>query len=347
MAVAIECNMNWHEQQAVVIGGSGFLGKYIVEQLLALDCGSITSFSRHGDTDLANQGVNIVKGDLRDPAAVIHACAGASVVFHTAAKAGIWGDYQDFFEINVAGTANVLAACRQHNIRNLVYTSSPSVAYPPTMNIENADETLPYPDDFLADYPETKAVAERLVMTCDFMPLSVAALRPHLIWGPRDPHLLPRIIKAAQSGRLTIVGDGNNKVDLTYVANAAAAHIRAAEYLANKNGLRKKFFISDGAPVNLWDWNNNLLSRLGIPPVTRKISYRKAYLAGAIMEFIYRAFPTRKEPPMTRFVAGQLAFSHYFNINAARHDLNYQPVISPENALNQTMDWLQKEIIHQ
>ncbi len=337
--------MNWSEQRAAVIGGSGFLGKYLVEQLLALGCLRITSFSRRGDAELESRGVTVCRGDLRDAAAVSKACAEATVVFHTAAKAGVWGRFQDYYDINVTGTANVLHACRKHGIRHLIYTSSPSVAYPPTMDIAGADESLPYPDKYLAHYPATKAMAEQQALAFDCPELGVVALRPHLIWGPRDPHLLPRVIRAAQTGKLAIVGNGHNLVDLTYVANAAAGHIQAAEYLFSRPGCRGRYFISDGAPVNLWDWNNALLQRLGLPPATRRISYCKAYMAGAAMEGIFRLLPSRFEPPITRFVAGQLAFSHYFNIGAAQRDFGYHPVVSAEDALDKTVAWLAKEVI--
>ncbi len=333
-------NMDWSKQQATVIGGSGFLGKYLVERLMAQGCGKVVSFSRRGDSELEKHGVSVIRGDLRDAKAVRRACSGSTVVFHTAAKAGVWGRFRDYYDINVTGTVNVLHTCRELGICNLIYTSSPSVAYPPTLDIAGEDETLPYPERYLAHYPATKAIAERMVIDFDWKELSAIALRPHLIWGPRDPHLLPRVIKAARAGSLAIVGDGHNMVDLTYVVNAAAAHIMAAEYAAAHPGCRKKYFVSDNNPVNLWDWNNRMLSRLGIDPITRHISYRKAYAIGAIMEAVFRLFPPQFEPPITRFVAGQLAFSHYFNIGAAQCDLGYHPVVSPEEAIEKTVDWL-------
>ncbi|MDD3119723.1 MAG: NAD-dependent epimerase/dehydratase family protein, partial [Victivallales bacterium] len=190
--------------------------------------------------------------------------------------------------------------------------------------------------------PATKAAAEKLALHDDDRNLAVAALRPHLIWGPRDPHLLPRVVAAARAGRLAIVGDGHNRVDLTYAANAARAHVLAAEYLAEHPGVRKTYFISDDAPVELWDWSNRMLARLGIAPVTRRIPYRLAYGLGAVLEAVYRLMPRLGEPPMTRFVAGQLAFSHYFDIGAARRDLGYRPVIPPETALERTAAWLKE-----
>jgi len=338
--------IEWNLEKAAVIGGNGFLGRYIVEELRRRGCGRVVSLSRRRDPMLEQMGVEIVQGDLRDPEVVENACRDATVVFHTAAKAGVWGTYHDYYGINVAGTANVLAACRRFGIRRLVYTSSPSVAYPPTHDIDGADESLPYPKRFLANYPATKAIAEKMVLHYDWKDLRVAALRPHLIWGPRDPHLLPRLIRRAAQRRLAIVGDGHNLVDLTYVVNAAAAHVQAAEMLAGAEpGFRRPYFISDDNPVKLWDWLNNLFRELKLPPVKRSISYATARRTGAILENCWKFFHIPGEPPMTPFVAGQLAFSHYFNIGAAKRDFQYSPVVTPEQAMQDTLTWLRQEVM--
>jgi nucleoside-diphosphate-sugar epimerase len=210
------------------------------------------------------------------------------------------------------------------------------VAYPPTLNIENMNESSPYPETFLAHYPHSKALAEQLVMRANDAILSTVSLRPHLIWGPEDPHLLPRLIQKGRMGKLIQVGAADNLVDLTYVENAAYAHILAAENLnGNGNAAGKTYFISDEAPVNIWKWLYELFEKLDIPPVKKSISYRQAYCLGAVMEKLFLLLPG--EPPMTRFVAGQLAFSHYFNISAAKKDLGYQPAVTPEEAMEKTI----------
>ena len=338
--------IEWGLERATVIGGNGFLGRYIVEGLRQRGCRQIVSLSRRRDAELEKMGVEIVQGDLRDPEIVENACRQATVVFHTAAKAGVWGSHREYYGINVAGTANVLAACRRFGVRRLVYTSSPSVSYPPTHDINGADESLPYPKKFLAHYPATKAIAEKMVLHYDLKDLRVAALRPHLLWGPRDPHLLPRLLKAAAQNRLLRIGDGHNLVDLTYVVNAAAAHLQAAEMLADAEpGFRRAYFISDGNPVKLWDWLNSLFGELGLAPVKRSISYATARKIGLILEKIWRLFHFPGEPPMTGFVAGQLAFSHYFNISAAQRDFHYAPVVTPAQALQDTVAWLRQDIL--
>lgn len=332
--------MNWKNESVLVTGGGGFLGRQIIESLRNLNCGAIRSIGRKPQPELEKSGVEVLCGDISDSSFLLKACESRTLVFHVAALAGIWGKREDFYRINVTGTQNVVDACRKKNIRKLVYTSSPSVALHEGDTV-NADESVPYPEKYLAPYPETKAIAERLVLSSDSADFATVALRPHLIWGPGDPHLLPRVVERAGRGKLIQVGDGMNLVDMTYVDNAASAHIAAAETLRNSqkaNG--KAYFISDGSPVVLWPWINNLLKELGLPPVNRRISYSTAYAVGGLMEFLYKVFPFPGEPPMTRFVAGQLAHSHYFNISAARNELGYKPEISPEAALKKTVEWL-------
>ncbi|HCE43850.1 MAG TPA: 3-beta hydroxysteroid dehydrogenase [Lentisphaeria bacterium] len=334
--------MDWKNEKVLVTGGGGFLGRKIIEDLAALNCASIRSVGRKSQPALERIGVEALCGDIRDSSFVSKACETRSLVIHTAALAGVWGDFEDFYRINVTGTQNIIDSCIKRNVSALVYTSSPSVAY--SGNTENADESVPYPGKYLAYYPETKAIAERAVLKANSANFATVAIRPHLIWGPGDPHLLPRVIERAGKGKLIQVGDGKNLVDMTYVDNASSAHILAAETLRNSqkaNG--KAYFISDGKPVVLWSWINNLLKELGIPPVDRRISYRSAYAAGIFIEFLYKVLPFSGEPYMTRFIAGQLAFSHYFNISAARNDLGYNPKTNSDEALKKTVEWLKQK----
>ncbi len=336
--------MNWKEKRIFITGGSGFLGRYIVEELLSLDCNSITSLGRSPQLELKAQGVNVICGDIADTDKVVQAAKHSDIIFHTAAKAGIWGKYQDFYNTNIKGTENVITACKTHKISLLINTSSPSVVSS-EKDIENADETMPVPETFLTHYPKTKAIAENLVSNAVSNELHTISIRPHLIWGPRDPHILPRIFQRAAAKRLIQIGDGNNKVDLTYVENAAHAHIQAAEALAEKPELSgKHYFISDDNPVLLWPWIGEILQRMKLPPVSRNISYSKARKIGLILETIYKLFYLPGEPPMTRFVASQLGHSHFFNITAAKQDFAYSTIVADEKALQKTVKYFENQL---
>jgi nucleoside-diphosphate-sugar epimerase len=164
--------------------------------------------------------------------------------------------------------------------------------------------------------------------------LLACALRPHLIWGPGDQHLLPRLVDRARKGQLRQVGDGQNLIDAVFVENAAAAHLFAADRLAPGAAVcGKAYFISNGEPVNCWDWINELLALYGVPPIRSRVPYRVAYAAGAALEGLWTLLGRTDEPRMTRFLAAQLATSHYFDISAARRDLGYEPRISMAEGL--------------
>jgi nucleoside-diphosphate-sugar epimerase len=325
--------------KALVTGGGGFLGGVVVRKLLARG-DAVRSFTRTAYPWLAELGVEQAHGDLADADAVAKAIAGCDVVFHVAAKAGVWGRYADYFATNVTGTENVLAACQSHGVPRLVYTSTPSVVHGGE-SIEGADESIPYPDRYEAFYPQTKAVAERAVLAANGPQLATVALRPHLVWGPGDPHLIPRVLRRARAGKLRRVGTQPVKVDITYVDNAAAAHLLAADKLAPGLPIAgKAYFITDGEPVDLWEFLNRVLALAGLPPVTRSVSVWKAKLAGRVLEFVYRVLRLPGEPPMTRFVASQLATSHWYDISAARRDLGYEPKVGREEGLRRLAESL-------
>jgi nucleoside-diphosphate-sugar epimerase len=262
------------------------------------------------------------------------ACAGMEIVFHVAGVAGIWGPWDHFFGINTLGTRNVVRGCLQHGVQRLVYTSSPSVTFDGT-DQPNIDESAPYATHWLCHYPHTKALAEQYVLqTHGDRGLATCALRPHLIWGPRDKHLIPRLLARARRGQLRQVGQGRNLVDITYAENAAMAHLQAADALAMDSPVGgQAYFISQGQPVNCWQWINQVLRLAQLPPVTKSISQRAAWCVGAAMESVYGLLRLPGEPRMTRFLAAQLSSSHYFDITRARHDFGYQPQISTEEGM--------------
>lgn len=318
--------------KALVTGGGGFLGGAIA-RLLRQRGREVRSFTRTAYPWLEEFGVEQVLGDLADSAAVERAVVGVDVVYHAAAKAGVWGRHADFFATNVTGTENVIAACQKFGVRKLVYTSTPSVVHGGG-DLDGADEALPYPKHFDAPYPETKALAEQAVLAANGPDLATVALRPHLVWGPGDPHLVPRLLARARDGKLRRIGTRSVKVDVTYIDNAVDAHLLAAEKLdAGSPVSGKAYFISNGEPVDLWEFINRILAEAGLPPVTRTISAWKARLAGRVLERVYRWFRLAGEPPMTRFVANQLSTSHWYDITAARRDLGYEPRVSTEDGL--------------
>jgi 2-alkyl-3-oxoalkanoate reductase len=318
---------------ALVTGGGGFLGGAIVRRLVARG-DRVRSLSRGCYPKLDAIGVEQIQGDMADAVAVDAAVAACDVVFHVAAKAGVWGPYANYHRANVIGTQRILDACRKHAVHRLVYTSSPSVVFN-GRDLEGVDESAPYPAHYEAAYPKTKAEAERLVLAANSPDLATVALRPHLIWGPGDNHLTPRILKRGRAGRLRRIGRANKLIDSVYIDNAADAHLLAADRLSPGSPIAgRAYFITNGEPTRLWDLVNGILAAGGVAPVTRSAPAWLVYTVGWLLETAYAVLRRRDEPPMTRFLARELTTAHWFNIEAARRDLGYEPKVSIAEGLS-------------
>lgn len=316
----------------LVTGAGGFLGGAIARRLVARG-DEVRSFSRGAYPELVKLGVDHVQGELSDPGAVFAAVRGRDAVVHVAAKPGVWGPFHDFFATNVRGTENVLAACQRAGVARLVYTSSPSVVFSGG-DMEGVDESVPYPSHYEAHYPRTKAMAERTVLAANGTRLATVALRPHLVWGPGDNHLLPRLFARARAGQLRRIGRRNPKVDSVYVDNAAAAHLLALDRLAPGCPIAgRPYFITNGEPMGVWDLIDAILGAAQLPKVTRSIPAWLAVGMGGLLELVHGGLGLKAEPRMTRFVARELSTAHWFDLSAARRDLGYEPEVSIADGL--------------
>jgi len=289
----------------------------------------VRAVCRSAVADLASLGAEAVRADLRDRGAAAAACRAIDVVFHTAGVAGLWGPWRRYYEANTLATRHVVAGCLEHGVGRLVFTSSPSVTFD-GFDQKGVDESAPYPCRWLCHYPHTKALAEQHVLAGNGTGgLLTCALRPHLIWGPGDRHLVPGLIERRRANRLWRVGDGTNRVDMVYIDNAAEAHLLAAQALVpGSPAAGRAYFISQGEPVNCWDWIDEILALVGLPPTPKRMSVRTARWIGALMEGLWWLVPGDGDPPMTRFLAAQLSTSHFFDISRARRDLGYTPRVS-------------------
>jgi nucleoside-diphosphate-sugar epimerase len=326
--------------KVLVTGAGGFLGGAVTRRLL--ERGDEVRCIQRGEYPwLSEAGCEVFTGSLTDAELTATAVTGCDAVIHVAAKAGVWGPWQAYFDANVVATRNLLQACRQHGVGRLVYTSTPSVVHSGG-DVEGADESVPVSAHFQTAYPATKAIAEKEVLAANRDDFRTVALRPHLIWGPGDPHLVPRVIARAKAGRLRMVGGGSKKVDTVYVDNAAGAHVCALDRLADDRPAcaGRAYFITQDEPMPQVEFMNRILKAAGLPEETRSVSPKVAWFAGAVLETAFRMVGAKDEPPMTRFVASQLATAHWYDISGARRDLGYEPRISVDEGMKRLADWL-------
>ncbi len=328
---------------AFVTGAGGFLGKAICLRLLKAGI-KVTGFARSDYPELSALGVNMIQGDIGELESVKGAMQGCDLVFHVASKAGVWGSKESYYRPNVDGAANIVAACHANDIHYLVYTSTPSVTF---AGVDEAgiDESAPYAERYLNYYGESKAIAEQQTLFANGAKLRTVALRPHLIWGPEDPHLVPRVIERAKAGKLKLVGKQDKLVDTIFVDNAAYGHILAALELTQTQPrcAGKAYYLSNDEPITMADMLNRILSAAKLPSVSKRVPAGIAYVAGCVLEGLYGLLGKQQEPIMTRFVARQLSTSHYFDISAAKADFDYQAIVTIDEGMKRLSSWLQEQ----
>lgn len=322
----------------LVTGGGGFLGRSIIRALLERGI-DVRSFARGDYPQLQEWDVDQRRGDIADPSAIANAIEGCEAVFHTAARVDVWGRYDDFYRTNTLGTRHVIEACRTHAVPKLIYTSTPSVVHGGDA-VAGVDESAPYPDHFEAHYPATKALAERELLAANSDTLATVAIRPHLVWGPGDTSMMPRVVAKARAGKVRLIG-APQRIDTIYIDNAVDAHLAAYDRLAPGSApAGRAYFVTQGEPLDGAAFLNDLLDANGLPAIERTISVGAARTIATIVEAVWRLFRIEAEPPLTRFVVSQLSTAHWYDISAARRDLGYAPKVSYAEGMEQLRAWL-------
>lgn len=325
--------------RALVTGGGGFLGAALARRLRERG-DEVRVFGRGSYADLEALGIDCAKGDVADYEALHAACDDRDVVFHVAAKVGLWGRYEEFHRVNVEGTKNVLRACQAQGIRRLVFTGSPSVVFHGG-DVSGVDESAPYPEKFDSFYSQTKALSEQMVLASDHDRLSTVSLRPHFIWGPGDKSILPRVIARHRAGRLFRIGEDNKLVDTIYIDDAVEAHILAAIQLSPLSEIAgKAYFLSGGDPRPFWEFVERMLGAAGLGPVKRRIPKPLAYAAAGVCEGAWRALGLSSEPPLTKFLVDTMTTSHWFDISAAKRELGWKPKVKIEDGMARLAHWI-------
>lgn len=311
----------------------------LIKRLIA-EGHKVTSFSRREYPLHWALGIKSIQADIRDAKALEEACLGMDVVFHLAAKLGIWGPYEEYESINVTGTYNVIKACRKQGVSRLIFTSSSGVVFDGT-DLEGIDESQAYPEKYGSHYTSTKADAERMIIEANSEELKTISLRPHLVWGPYDAHLIPGILKRAESGKMRRIGDKEHFIDTTYIDNMVDALMLSADALEHKpEAAGQVFFITNGEPARVWDFVNSIIQIAGHPPVQKRIPERAAIFAAGFSERFRTLFKITSEPFMTRNAIRELCTNHWFDISKARDILGYHPKISYAEGFKFLKDYL-------
>lgn len=320
----------------IVTGATGCLGLNLTKRLLS-EGHEVTSIGRNEQLGkvISQLGAQFIALDLQEKTALKELSRNADVIFHCAALSSPWGSYKDFYQSNVIGTQNVIEATSDN--ARLVHVSSPSIYFDFTEK-HNIKEDAVLPSKPANHYIKTKLLAEQLVdKAYREKKLQVVTIRPRAIFGPYDRSIIPRLLQAEKNGVFPVIGSGKNTIDITYVENVVESLILAAR--ANANVLGKKYNITNDEPKMLIDILSMIFSALHKPLKVKYIPYPIANMFAYGMEKIYRAFPLKAEPPLTRYSAGVLALGQTLNIDAAKQDLNYKPIMSIEEGLHAFAEW--------
>ncbi len=329
-------------QNILVIGGSGFLGSALIYGLKQAGYDSVRNFDLSPHPDLH---IDSIVGDLCRPDDVLRACEGMDTVFQTAALVD-WGprSRERLVAVNVNGNRNVIGACQSQGVKRLIYTSSIDVVFDGTP-IRDGDESLPYPKRHLDDYGHTKALAEQDVLLANEPNgLQTCSLRAAGIYGPGDRHRFPSILKAVKEGSMVHLGNGSAHFNHIYINNLVEAHIRAAKALTPNSPVSgQAYFVTDHEPGNFYEFFAPYLRALGYPVPNRSIPEPIAYGLAVIMETLAR-FGIGPQPPLlTRYVVLSTCRDFYFNGSKAERDFGYRPIVSPEQAFEETLTWLKNQ----
>jgi nucleoside-diphosphate-sugar epimerase len=306
--------------RVLVTGASGMLGRAAVTALAARG-DEVTVLQRRP----AGLAVRELLGDVADPAAVSRAVDGQDAVLHLAAKVDVVGGWHEYVQANVRGTRAVVAACLQAGVGRLVHVSSPSVAHGGSALV-GVGAGPADPARARGHYSRSKAIAELEALAADDDRLAVLVVRPHLVWGPGDTQLVARIVERARAGRLPVIGSGAALIDTTYVVNAADALVAAVDACGAVHG--EALVVSNGEPRPVAEVLARLCAAAGVPAPRRRVPFRLARAAGAAVEGVWTATGRRDTPPLTRFLAEQLATAHWFDQRRTREALGWTPRVS-------------------
>ena len=324
----------------LVTGATGLLGSHIVEQLREANQPVRALVRTTSDTRRLDEwGVEKVFGDVTDPASLAEALKGIRTVYNVAAKVGDWGPWRDFLAVSIEGTRNMLDAARDAGVQRFLHVSSISAYGHPDGKGLVLDETAPLGVKLhrWSYYSRAKAEAERIAWEYyrrGDVPLTV--VKPSWLYGPRDRASMPRLVRAIRAGKGKLIGDGANRLNLTYAGNEAEGCILAA---TNEKAVGQSYNLACDGEITQREYFNKIAACLGAPPVTRKVPYRLARSAAFWMEFFGRLFRRKSPPLVTRYSVWLIGRQCFFSSDKARRELGWKPAVSYDEGVERSVKW--------
>jgi nucleoside-diphosphate-sugar epimerase len=321
----------------LITGATGFVGSHVAEACKARGLGVRAIARPAADTTFLDRlGAAVVRGDLTDRDVVRQAVDGADYVVHCAAKVGDWGPVEDYRAVNVEGLRGLLDACRGRPLQRFVHLSSLGVYA--ARHHHGTDETEPLPDSHMDGYTQTKVEAEQLALQyhrTDGVP--VVVLRPGFIYGPRDRTLVPKVIDNLRKGKFRFVGSGRQALNTIFVGNLVDAIFLALE---KPQAAGQVYNLTDGEYVSKRRFIEALVQGLDLPkPKPISLPLFVARPLAWWMERDARRKGAGKAPRLTQARLKFLGLNLEFSIDKAKRELGYQPRVSFEEAIRQTVAW--------
>ena len=321
----------------LVTGGRGMLGNAVVRAALA-DGWDVVCLQRHPSGMADHPRVSDVIGSVVEPQDVQRAMSGVDAVVHLAARVGIEGSWSDFESVNIGGTRLLLEQAMLKSVHAFVYVSSPSVAHVGQPLVGALAEPAD-PDHARGHYSRSKAIAERMALDAS-VSVPVVAIRPHLVWGPRDTQLVGRIVERAKAGRLFLIDGGRALIDTTYVDNAGVAIARAVQRAGDRLVRHRPFVVSNAEPRPVRDVIGSIVEAAGIGVALRSIPRGPAWIAGSMGEAAGSV--SGREPLVTRFLVEQLSTAHWFDPRPTWEALQWRPEVSFDEGMERLARWLRR-----
>lgn len=328
--------------KVLITGATGFLGSYIVDKCIAQGDSVRVLARKTSDIEYLKKypSIEYVFGDLTNLSSLKDATRGVDIVYHSAARVTTKGDRNQFYRDNVVATRCLVDESKKQGVKRFVFISSPSIFFDFSHQV-HIDESYAYPKKYINYYSETKALAEKYVLSRNDENFTTCSLRPRGIWGARDKTgFVPKIVKGMLNEKFPDMSDGKNiYATLCHVENAANACILAAQ---SNNVGGKAYFITDDETVNVWDFLRSLGQTFSAPPIKKELSSKLLMTLGGLFDLIWKFPPLAQkiEAPLSRYAVGLLTYTSTYDISAAKRDFGYQARVKQNTGMPKLKAWV-------